>query len=75
MATLRSVRCKPQSLQFVQTIYSAAHQIKYTCNIAVIKFKISLLQVCRFLGRDALHSGRSLSTFSRKASYSSLWQK
>lgn len=63
MVAVRSVRCKPQSLQFVQTIYSASHQIKYTCNIVVMKFKISLLQECRFLGHDAMYSGRSLSTF------------
>ena len=63
MAAVRSVRRKPQSLQFVQSIYSAAHQNKYTGNIAGINLKISLLQECRFLRCEALYSGRSLTTF------------
>jgi len=63
MAAVRSVRRKPQSLQFVQSIYSAAHQNKYTGNICVIKLKVSLLQECRFLRCEALCSVRSLTTF------------
>jgi hypothetical protein len=63
MAAVRSVGRKPQSLQFVQSIYSAAHQNKYAGNIDVIQLKISLLQECRFLRYEALCSGRSLTTF------------